>query len=187
MRQTILTIALLGLICGGTGCGSQPQWDPAVKQDLFKPASMRIHPVFTQVRDWTTDGKPDGVEALIEFQDQFGDPAKASGNMVFEIFAYRPGYPDPRGNRLVNPFLASVENIAAQRDHWNRTSRCYSFQLAWPDVRAQQTYVLTATCELAGGGRFTDMIVLEPLPKEPAGEQPATRPVKQPGVRSLQP
>ena len=64
MRRTILAIVVT---CGAlAGCGSQPQWEPARQQQLFTPTSMRIHPVFTQLRDWTGDAKPDGVDALIE-------------------------------------------------------------------------------------------------------------------------
>ena len=41
---------------------------------LFAATAMRIHPIFSQVKDWTGDGKLDGVEALLEFSDGFGDP-----------------------------------------------------------------------------------------------------------------
>ena len=50
---------------------------------LFGPSAMRIHPIFTRLSDWTGDGVPDGIEALIELQDQFGDPTKASGTIIF--------------------------------------------------------------------------------------------------------
>src|SRR5437868_3820097 len=72
---------------------------------MFGPVSMRIHPIFTQVKDWTGDNHPDGVEALIEFQDQFGDPTKAAGNVIFELYSYRAYHPDPRGDRIVNPWV----------------------------------------------------------------------------------
>ena len=174
MRRIILAIvACVALV----GCGSQPQWEPE-QQQLFLPTAMRIHPVFTQIRDWTGDGKPDGVDALIEFQDQFGDPAKASGSVVFEIYQYQPYSPDPRGRRAVAPYLAALDNVAAQRDHWNRTSRCYSFQLAWSEVHPRTTYVLVATFEKTGGGRFTDQMILPPAQREPVrptAASPATR------------
>jgi hypothetical protein len=207
MCRTLLGAILLALLVAG--CSTQPEWQPEKEQDLFAPTAMRIHPVFTQVRDWTNDGKPDGIDVLIEFQDRFGDPAKAAGNAVFEVFAYRPGFPDPRGPRMVAPFLASIDNVAAQRDHWNRTSRCYSFQLAWPEINPGGTYVLTANFELAGGGRFNDQLVLVPQAKEnprepaspttgpaaepglpstaPANELPATGPASQPAVSATQP
>lgn len=177
MRRTILAI----VACGAgalAGCGSQPQWVPqGGRQELFEPAGMRIHPVFTEVKDWSGDGKVDGIDALIEFQDQFGDPAKASGSVLFEVFEYRPYAPDRRGRRVVAPFVTTIDNVAAQRDHWNRTSRCYNFQLAWPTINPRQTYVVTATFEKVGGGRFTDQLLLQP--RERAQGQPAaTKPAK---------
>ena len=51
--------------------------------DMFAPTGMRIHPIFTQVEDWTKDNTPDGIEAQLEFQDQFNDPTKAAGRVLF--------------------------------------------------------------------------------------------------------
>jgi hypothetical protein len=128
---------------------------------MFAPVSMRIHPIFTRVRDWSGDGKPDGIEALLEFQDQFSDPDKAMGRVIFELYAYRPGYPDPRGDRLANPWIGSLMTLGQQREHWNRTSRTYSFQLAYPAISPKRNYVLTAIFERAGGGRFFDRMIIE--------------------------
>ena len=86
------------------------------------------------------------------------------------------------GRREVAPFLAAIDNVAAQRDHWNRTSRCYSFQLAWAGVDPKTTYVLLATFEKTGGGRFTDQLLLEP-----ARPAPATSPANNPSTRTPQP
>jgi hypothetical protein len=184
MRVTFALVMLLALMLAlAAGCGSQPQWEPSVRQDLFRPAAMRIHPVFTQVRSWSGSGKPDGIELLLEFQDQFGDAAKASGDAVFEVFEFRPGYPDPRGARLVPPFLTTTANVAAQRDHWSRTSRCYIFQLAWPEVDPRRPIVVTATFEMTGGGRFFDTIVLDPV--RPVAPTPA--PATAPGARTPRP
>src|SRR5262249_40830310 len=93
---------------------------------LFTASSMRLHPIFTQVKDWTGDGKPDGIQAELEFQDQCGDPTKAAGKVIFELFDYRRDSPDPRGDRLVNPWIGSIATLDEQRARWNRTSRTYS-------------------------------------------------------------
>lgn len=188
MLRTILASTLISVAALSLGCGSQPQWEPAQKQELFKPTAMRLQPVFTQVRNFSgVEGKPDGIEALIEFQDQFGDPAKASGTVVFELFEYRPGFPDPRGNRVVNPFVASIDDVASQREHWSRTGRAYSFELAYPAVNPGKTYVLTATFEPVGGGRFFDRLVIEPAAPAKSSEQPASKPTNEPGVRNPAP
>ena len=53
---------------------------------MFAPVAMRVHPIFTDVKDWTGDGRADGIEALVEFEDQFGDPTKASGEKGKQIW-----------------------------------------------------------------------------------------------------
>jgi hypothetical protein len=160
------------------GCGGKPPPAPRSANDaaLFAPASMRIHPIFTQVRDWTGDNRPDGVEALLEFQDQFGDPTKASGTVIFELYDYRKGNVDPRGQRVVNPWVGTLQTLAEQQARWNRTSRTYYFQLEYPGIRADRNYVLTATFD-TGATRFFDQIVLEGerAPRERVSP-PATRP-----------
>lgn len=145
---------------------------------MFGPSRMRIHPIFTQVKDWTGDGQPDGIEALIEFQDRFDDPTKASGSAVFELFDYRPYNPDPRGSRVTNPWTGSLLTEDEQRARWNRTLSTYSFRLPFNTVGDHRAYVLALAFDRSGGAgapaRFFDRIVIEvPRNREPtvAAEQ----------------
>jgi len=131
--------------------------------DMFAPTGMRIHPIFTQVADLDKDGKPDGIEAQLEFQDQFGDPTKASGQVLFELFDYRRNSPDPRGTRVGGPWMESLAGLDEQHARWNTTLRTYRFDLSYPNIRNDQPYVLTAIFELTSGGRFFDQIVLTPI------------------------
>ena len=124
---------------------------------------MRIHPIFTRVRDWSSDQKPDGIDALIEFQDQFGDPCKAAGTITFEVFDFQKFSPERRGPRVCNPWQGSLLTLADQHERWNRTSRTYGFPLEFNQIDPNRPYVLTATFQLPGnGGRFFDEIILEP-------------------------
>ena len=169
---------LLTALVAPAGCASRaPVPRSPADAALFAPVSMRIHPIFSQVKDWTGDGKPDGIEALLEFQDQFNDPTKAAGTVVFELFAYRPYNPDPRGQRVVNPWVGSLQTLAEQQARWNRTSRTYSFQLEYPQVRADENYVLTATFD-TGSTRFFDEIILqgESAPRTPRPAAAVTTP-----------
>ncbi len=161
------------------GCESSTTY-PRTPADamLFGPSRFRIHPIFTQIKDWTGDNVPDGIEALIEFEDQFGDATKASGQVIFELYEYRKFDPDPRGNRLANPWIGDLDTIDAQRQRWNHTSRTYSFQLAYPQIQTDRSYVLTATFQLSGGGRFFDQMIL--AAPEPQYEIPTSRPAKEP-------
>jgi hypothetical protein len=174
-------LLLLILLCAS--CQQEKPMDPDEQPYPFAARTMRVHPVFSQVKDFNDDGKADGIEALIEFQDQFGDPTKAMGKALFELFDYRRDKPDPRGTRVGGPWIVSIGSVAQQEKHWSRTSRTYSFQLSYPSISTSQNYVLTAIFEPAEGGRQFDRIILgRQQPQEPASatSQPTTRPTSQP-------
>lgn len=180
-------LACLWVLAGLTGCApgvSESVTRTPVDQTLFGPSAMRLHPVFTQVADWTGDGQLDGIEAVLEMQDQFGDPTKAAGRVIFELYEYKPYSPDPRGRRLVAPWEGRLDSIEDQRARWNRVNRAYIFQLACDVVRPGTAYVLTATFELSSGGRFFDRLILQ-------GEKPTVSPPiiapAQPPVIATQP
>jgi hypothetical protein len=148
---------------------------------FFEPSDMRIHP-FTSVKDWNADSKVDGIEALVELQDRFRDPTKGVGTMLFELYTYRTNYPDPRGERLA-AWRGSLLTLEEQRMHWNRISRTYSFQLAYPEIRGDRNYVLTVWFDHAGK-RLTSQVILEP--QEGRVVQPpksTTQPTTQPATR----
>lgn len=159
------------------GC-SQPNLDEPNTEErpLFGPAAMRIHPIFTQVKDWTGDGKPDGVEVLLEFQDQFGDPTKAAGTAMFELYKYRMANPDPRGQRLANPWIGSITTLQEQKQLWNRVSRTYTFRLAYPQITLTDSYVLTVAFRTTTGERLFDRVVLEGQDQDQPTTRPTTRP-----------
>ena len=160
MRRAVANLCVnVALLAAGCATRQPVPRSPA-DAALFAPVSMRIHPIFTQVKDWTGDGKPDGIEALLEFQDQFSDPTKAAGTAIFELYSYNKRSPDPRGERLVNPWVGSLKTLPEQQARWNRTSRTYFFQLAYPQVRLDGDYVLAAEFD-TGTTRFFDEIVLE--------------------------
>lgn len=159
MRTLPLYLAMILLLGGCSWFKEDPK--PA-QPEMFSASVMRIHPVFTQLKDWTGDGKPDGIEATIEFSDSFRDPTKASGQALFELYEYRANNPDPRGARLVNPWIGSIRTTREQRAHWNNTIKTYNFQLAWADINPNATYVLTATFESTDGKRFFDRTILTP-------------------------
>jgi hypothetical protein len=177
-------VGLLLLFVTGCHHDFSPERAASGGQQLFAATSMRIHPIFTGPKDWTGDGKPDGIEAELEFQDQFGDPTKAAGTVIFELFAYEKANPDPRGIRLANPWLGSIATVAEQQARWNRTTRTYSFQLAYPKIEPDHDYVLTAIFDPTGGRRFFDRTILQghrdqerkvvPSPSVP-GTGPSTR------------
>lgn len=161
MRLTaaILVSMLFLLGCQGDIPPSDEPATPAV--EAFGAASMRLHPVFTQISKIQNSPKPNGIDVVLEFDDRFHDPTKAVGRVVFELYEFRQTAPDPRGKRLVNPWIGSLESIADQEAHWNRTSRAYEFQLLDPAINVSETYVLTATFDQQEGGRLFDQLILQ--------------------------
>src|SRR5687767_5542471 len=97
VRVTPLLLLAPLLLASAGGC------DPCVKSldmgknaaEIIGPVSVRVHPSFTQVKDWTGDGKPDGLEALLEVRDRWNEPIRATGATLFELYEYRMGFPDP--------------------------------------------------------------------------------------------
>ena len=147
---------------------SLPYSRTASAQAMFGPDSMRIHPTFTQVRDWTGDKKLDGIEALLEVQDQFGEPTRTTGRVMFELFEYRRDSPEIRGKRIGGPWDYSLNSTTDQNNRWNPALRGYTFQLPFPQVQTNRSYVLTAQLDLPGGsdgkalaGRLFDRMVIE--------------------------
>ena len=166
----------VGLIAAAVaGCSSEPK--PTVRTPanphIFDATSMRIHPVFTKVADFDGDNNPDGIEAVLQFQDQFGDPTKAVGRVIFELYQYRPYNPDPRGTRLSPPFEGRLDSLQDQRARWNNATGAYIFQLSYPQAKLTADYCVTATFEPLTGGRFTDTDVIEGDHQKPGATQPA--------------
>jgi hypothetical protein len=197
VRAVGLVLTMAGLLAAATmiaGCETDHAASSAQSTtDMFAPTGMRIHPIFTQVEDWNKDNRPDGIEAQLEFQDQFGDPTKASGRVLFELFEYRRDSPDPRGQRLAGPWVGSLMTLDEQHERWNTTLRTYRFQLTYPQIRGDSSYVLTAVFELAGGGRFFDRVILPgrkfegPETGERAGKYAEPTRSNQPTSRSSEP
>jgi hypothetical protein len=156
----VMRLVLLMMLLSGCEPRANMQARSETDALMFGPAGMRVHPIFTRVRDWSGDGRADGIEALVELQDQFGDPIKASGRVLFELYTFRPYSPDPRGTRLAR-WIGEIETLEQQRERWNRTSRTYSFPLEYARINPGDNYVLTAQFELSDGGRFFDRMVLE--------------------------
>jgi len=189
MIRVGLGVVLIALMAGCNCSGPAARTESEAA--MFAPVSMRIHPIFSSIKDFDGDGIPDGIEALIEFQDQFGDPTKACGTVIFELFGQRKYYPDPRADRLCNPWIGSLRTLQNQKERWNSTSRTYQFQLAYPQIRLDRNYVLAATFD-TGTTRFFDRIVFEGTPKtkgptsKPTTE-PTTEPTTQPDQATTEP
>ncbi|HYE20488.1 MAG TPA: hypothetical protein VEA69_18720 [Tepidisphaeraceae bacterium] len=153
------SLVAIALVVCVAGCQPAPREDRAgADAALFGPADIRLHP-FTAVKDFDGDAKSDGVEALIELQDRFRDPTKSTGTVIFELYDFQQARPDARGQRLAY-WRAPLLTLEEQRARWNRISRTYSFQLEYPGISTNKSYVLQAWFEHSGK-RLTSQVVLE--------------------------
>ena len=171
-----------------TGCARTAADDAAGNLDAgrFAPVSMRLHPVFTRVADWTGDGRADGIEAIVEFYDRFDDPAKASGTMVFELYDHDPAAPDGRGRRIGQTWTGSLVTLDLQAARYNRQLRGYEFKLDRPGLGGQ-TLALLARFNPLAGRRLEDTAVLTPRPASRAATAATDLPPNAPTPRSPEP
>ncbi|MBV8780350.1 MAG: hypothetical protein JO353_03035 [Phycisphaerae bacterium] len=162
LRKTLLTFCCVAAMTCTLACSNGPSSERRDQGDavLFGPATMRLHPIFTTVKDWSGDGKPDGIEALVELLDQFGDPTKASGKIIFELYSFQKFDPNRKGPLLAE-WVGDLSTLEAQRDRWNRTSRTYGFQLAYGPIQIDQNYLLTAEMQLDNGSRLFNTLVIQ--------------------------
>jgi hypothetical protein len=170
--RLVACLALL-ILPASFGCSSPalPLPRTAEENQLFGPVSMKLD-TFSKVKDWDANGTPNGIEALVEFDDRFGDRTKAAGDIIFELYDYRPYWPDPRGVRLANPWTAHLSTYDEQKAHWETASGAYMFRLAFDQAIWNHGYVLTATFQSAAGTRLFSRIVLRP--QTPENREPTT-------------
>ena len=160
--SSLLALCIVALVAPGCSPLAHPR--TADEQAMFGSISFRIHPAFTQIKDWTGDNKPDGIEAILEFEDQFGEPTRAAGTVRFELYTFRAAEPDHRGQRLAT-WAASLGGHDDQVAHWDRAARGYSFQLGYPTIHLDHAYILSAQFDRPGS-RLFDQLILEPSSKE---------------------
>ncbi|HWE02531.1 MAG TPA: hypothetical protein VG326_08975 [Tepidisphaeraceae bacterium] len=164
LRRVLFPSSLVWLLACAVGCVPTTLPRTADEQAMFGVATFRIHPTFTQIKNWTGGKKPDGIEAIIEFDDQFGEPTRAAGMIRLELYNFRSADPDHRGQRLAI-WSATLSTHDDQVGHWDPAARGYTFQLAFPKINADHAYVLTAQFD-HNNTRLFDQLVLEPSAKE---------------------
>lgn len=169
----IVAISLIG--CTRGGVAESPQ-GPTTEQliSYYSPRSVKILP-FTKPRDFDNDGLPDGIGVSLRPLDGSGDPVKAYGVFVFELYGYRPASGDHRGE-LLQTWQQPVTSPNDQKQFWERVTSTYEFQLSWEGqpVPPQKKYILTVSFQSPGSERLFDEYEFEfRVPREemrPTGE-----------------
>lgn len=127
----------------------------------YSPRSLKILP-FTKPRSFDSDAVPDGIGVSLRTLDGAGDPVKAYGTFMFELYAYRPAIGTHKGP-LIRSWTQPVVNIDQQKQFWERVTTTYEFQLSWEGqpLAPQQKYVLVATFQSPGSERLFDEYTFE--------------------------
>jgi len=119
----------------------------------YSPRSIKVLP-FTKPRSFDDDLIPDGLGVSLRPLDAAGDPVKAYGTFMFELYQYRPASLDHRG-KLIQTWTQPVRNLEDQKRFWERVTATYEFQLSWEGspIPPQKKYVLVASFQAGPGSK----------------------------------
>lgn len=139
--RIIKTAILLVPIALASGCrGPQgPEYDAAERQALLEGIAadkIEIVAPFTKPASFDDDPLPDGISVVLSAVDKQGERIKITGQIVFELYTYRPASADPKGQQL-QTWQLGLAGDKDQRTYWNHTTRMYDFPLqvtldTWP-------------------------------------------------------
>lgn len=164
---SILTVTLFAALACLTGCprGEVPEiaQGPTTEQliDYYSPRTIRILP-FTKARSFDDDAVPDGIGVSLRPLDGTGDPVKAYGTFIFELYAHRDASGNHRGD-LLQSWTQPVADPEDQKRFWERVTSTYEFQLSWEGqpIPPQKKYVLAVSFQAPGGKRLFDEYTFE--------------------------
>lgn len=140
--------------------GEEPTAEEMV--GYYSPRSIKLLP-FTKPRSFDNDLIPDGIGVSLQTLDAAGDPVKAYGTFLFELYHYRPASQDHRG-KLIQTWTQPVRDLKDQERFWEKVTDTYEFQLSWEGnpIPTQKKFVLAASFEPGpGGDRLFDEIEFE--------------------------
>ncbi|MBN2563229.1 MAG: hypothetical protein JXQ75_20090 [Phycisphaerae bacterium] len=158
----LLTVALIVAVPLIAGCPrgqvSGTTEGPTTEELIafYSPKSIKILP-FSKPRSFDDDAIPDGIAVSLRPLDGAGDPVKAYGTFIFELYACRPASGDHRGE-LLRTWIQPVVDLEDQKQFWERVTATYEFQLSWEGqpIPPQQRYRLAVSFQAPGSKRLFD-------------------------------
>lgn len=96
------------------------------------PQRIGIVEAFTAFKSFDDDDIPDGIELLLQAYDAYGDSVKIAGSLRVELYAYQPASGEPRGRRLLDPWVVRLYDEKDQCRYWNRVTGMYEIPLEFP-------------------------------------------------------
>lgn len=152
-----LLAAALGISCQrGAISGSADGPDAEELAAYYSPRSIAILP-FTKPRSFDDDVIPDGLGVSLRPLDSAGDPVKAYGTFLFELYAFRPAISHHRGE-LLQTWDQTIRDVEDQKRFWERVTSTYEFQLSWEGAPLSpgQRFILVASFQAPGSERLFD-------------------------------
>lgn len=162
IRVSCLALLLVAVAACPPGCSrgeiGTTADGPTVEElvSFYSPRSIKILP-FTKPRSFDDDVIPDGVGVSLRPLDEAGDPVKAYGTFMFELYAYKKAIGTHKGDLLAN-WTQPVLDPADQKQFWERVTSTYEFQLSWEGkpLPPGNKYVLVASFQSPGSERLFD-------------------------------
>lgn len=158
-KPAVLTVGFLLLSLASVGGCRRGQLTAAAEEPTaeemvgyYSPRSIKLLP-FTKPRSFDNDLIPDGIGVSLRTLDAAGDPVKAYGSFLFELYHYRTASQDHRG-KLIQTWTQPVRNLEDQDRFWERVTDTYEFQLSWEGnpIPTQEKFVLAASFQPGPGG-----------------------------------
>lgn len=156
-----LVVPFVACLLGGTcqrGEISESPEGPSGEQlvTFYSPTAIKILP-FTKPRSFDDDAIPDGIAVSLRPLDSAGDPIKAYGTFIFELYTYKPAIGNHRGE-LMQSWTQPVVGAADQKKFWERVTSTYEFQLSWEGkpIPVESRYILVASFQARGSHRLFD-------------------------------
>jgi hypothetical protein len=163
---TFVTILIYGL--AAAGCAPRTEGaglsDPERRSRLqsIMPATIEIVAPMTQPASFDEDPIPDGLRLVLRVLDPVGEPLRMTGDLVFELYAFRGAAADPRGQQL-QTWQYALATAEDQATRWNRATRMYEFPLLVDGDRVAQhkRFVVVARYTNPWGEHLEDRATIE--------------------------
>lgn len=162
MIKNVLLITLVTNLVALAGCQrgqvSETLDGPTTEELIafYSPQSIKILP-FTKPRSFDDDAIPDGIGVSLRPLDGAGDPVKAYGAFIFELYTLRSAAGNRRGT-LLQTWHQEINDLESQKQFWERVTSTYEFHLSWEGmpISPQKKYILTASFQSPGSERLFD-------------------------------
>jgi hypothetical protein len=150
---------------GGCSAPRVPKEDKARVRmlSLLMPVRIEIVEPFTRVRSFDEDGKPDGIELLLQAVNALDNPGlMIVGHLRVELHEYVEASALPAGRRVAQ-WEINLATEKDQRTHWNQLTQMYEFRLVVDPklLPPAERYLLVVTYETPLNDRLSDQYVIQ--------------------------